>query len=120
MKLTENFSTWEFDSPDRPGSGINMRIEFIFKLQEARRIANIPFLITSGYRTKEHNEKVEGVKNSAHMVGKAADIACHISVNRFRIVTALLAAGFTRIGIYPTYIHVDDSQNKPSRTIFLK
>jgi len=119
MKLTENFSTWEFDSPDRPFSGINMRIEFIFKLQEARRIANIPFLITSGYRTKEHNEKVEGVKNSAHMVGKAADIACHTSINRFRIVAALLEVKFTRIGIYATYIHVDDDESKSSEVIFL-
>ena len=119
MQLTENFNSWEFDSPDFQNSGTNMKLRFISSLQEARTIADIPFVITSGYRTKEHNEKVEGVKNSAHMVGKAADIACHTSINRFRIVAALLEVKFTRIGIYATYIHVDDDESKSSEVIFL-
>ena len=120
MQLTENFNSSEFDSPDLPSTGTIMSLPFIFKLQEARTIADIPFVITSGYRTKQHNKKVGGVLNSAHMVGKAADIACHTSINRFRIVAALLEVKFTRIGIYPTYIHVDDDETKPSEVIFCK
>lgn len=33
-----------------------------------------PIIVNSGYRSEELNAKVGGVLNSAHMVGKAADI----------------------------------------------
>ena len=119
MQLTENFNSSEFDSPDLPSSGANMSLPFVFKLQEARKIANTPFIITSGYRTKKHNAVVGGVTNTAHMVGKAADIACDVSYMRYKILMGLLSVGFSRIGIYSTYIHVDDDKSKPAEVIFV-
>lgn len=81
-------------------------------LDAARSIAGVPFKITSGYRTAKHNLKVGGSENSSHLRGKAADIACRHSSTRFRIIAALIAAGFTRIGIGATFIHVDNDSVK--------
>jgi zinc D-Ala-D-Ala carboxypeptidase len=113
------FNYSEFDSPDDPGSGNYMDEEFLDMLDEARSVAGIPFVITSGLRTEAWNHRVGGTPNSSHMKGCAADIACSTSRDRFLIVTALLEVGFDRIGIYDTYIHVDNDWEKNSALIFL-
>ena len=106
------FNYAEFDSPDLPGSGVEMQGNFLSMLDEARGIAGIPFKITSGYRTEARNKKVGGVPSSAHVKGLAADIACTDSTKRMMIVRALLEVGFTRIGIADTFIHVDNDISK--------
>ena len=60
------FKLSEFDSPDLVGSGEAMDREFLSKLDQARSLCDIPFKITSGYRTEAHNKKVGGVSNSSH------------------------------------------------------
>lgn len=47
-------------------------VENLEKLREL--IGNKPIRVNSGYRTKEYNKRVGGVKNSQHLVGNAADI----------------------------------------------
>ena len=106
------FSFSEFDCPSLPDSGKNMDINFIYKLEHARELAGIPFKITSGYRTKEHNAEVGGVPNSSHLVGVAADIAVSSGNERYIILNALIKAGFKRIGIAKTFIHCDLSETK--------
>ena len=108
-----NFDPSEFDSPDKPGSGVDMQKRFMFLLQAAREQAGIPFKINSGYRTKEHNKKVGGKDTSAHLTGYAADIAVENSRQRFIIVNALIKAGFTRIGMGQNFVHVDCAPNLP-------
>jgi len=103
-----HFQLREFDSPDEPGSGARMDHEFLDMLDAARSIANCPFKINSGYRSAKHNKKIGGVPNSSHLRGKAADISCTSSEKRFRILAALLAVGFTRVGIHRSFIHVDN------------
>ena len=75
MILSRNFNSDEFDSRDTKGTGMLMDKQFIGQLQKAREIAGIPFVINSGYRTREYNKFIGGVPNSAHTKGKAADIA---------------------------------------------
>ena len=108
------FSLSEFDSPDLPNSGKNMDINFIYKLEHAREIAGIPFKVTSGYRTKEHNAKVGGVPNSSHLIGVAADIAVDSGRERYIILNALIKAGFKRLGVAKTFIHCDTDESKPN------
>jgi len=118
-KMSYNhFSLSEFASPDLPDSGVNMDSEFLTKLDNARAIANIRFKITSGYRTKEHNAKVGGVADSAHLSGHAADIAATSGKERWTIVNALIRSGFNRIGIAKSFIHVDDDPSKPTNVIW--
>ena len=112
------FSLSEFDDPTLPNSGQNMDSEFLTKLESAREIAGIPFRITSGYRTKEHNESLrdKGYKaspNSSHLIGVAADIAVGGGHDRYVILSALIKAGFRRIGVAKTFIHCDTDHSKP-------
>ena len=114
----KHFKHSEFDSPDAPGSGAKMQNRFLEKLDLARDIAGILFIITSGYRTEEHNKLVGGVNSSSHTKGLAADISCRDSVSRFIIVNALFKAGFTRIGIADNFIHVDCDETKTQEVIW--
>jgi zinc D-Ala-D-Ala carboxypeptidase len=123
MRRYRYFSLSEFDSPDQKGSGENMDSSFLEMLDEARDCAGIPFKITSGYRTKEHNESLrnrgfKAVKTSAHLKGLAADISCKTSKERFIIIDALLFAGFTRIGIGKNFVHCDNDESKTPDLIF--
>ena len=106
------FTLDEFDCPSLPNSGKNMDSSFLAKLEQAREIAGIPFKVTSGYRTKEHNEEVGGVPNSSHLIGVAADIAVSSGSERYTILNALIKAGFKRIGVAKTFIHCDTDPNK--------
>ena len=108
------FKLDEFDSPDHKGSGVNMDSNFLELLNNAREIAGIPFKITSGYRTSEHNKKVGGVQNSSHLNGLAADIAVVLGNERYIILNALIKAGFKRLGIAKTFIHCDTDNSKPN------
>ena len=88
---------------------------FIDTLRAAREYSNTPFIINSGYRCEKHNKKVggkvgdkaKGIPASTHTVGAAADIHCTESRQRALILCGLIKAGFSRIGIAKTFIHVD-------------
>ena len=112
------FTLDEFSSPDLPNSGVNMDGDFLTMLDNARDIAQIPFKINSGYRTKERNEFVKGKPNSSHLKGKAADISCKGSRERWIILDSLIKAGFNRIGIADTFIHVDSDESKSQNVIW--
>lgn len=113
------FTIDEFDSPDEIGSGDFMNRPFITKLDIARGESGTPFVINSGYRTKNHNKKVGGVSDSSHLKGLAADIACDNSRQRHAIICALIKVGFNRIGIAKNFIHVDDDKDKSNKLIWL-
>ena len=113
------FKYHEFDSPLQQGSGQLMQPSFLYLLNQARHIAGIPFEITSGFRVEADIERLEKEgykvsKNSSHLKGYAADIACESGLERLKIVQSLLEAGFTRIGIAKTFIHVDNDPDKPN------
>ena len=94
-------------------------ISFLTMLDSAREDSGIPYKITSGYRTEGHNQKVGGVKDSSHRKGRAADIAIKDSRERWIITSSLIKAGFNRIGIAKTFIHVDNDSNKNDQVIWV-
>jgi len=96
----------------------NMNVEFLAKLDNAREFAGIPFNINSAFRTKEKNTEVGGKSNSSHLRGLAADISVTDSRTRFIVLNALIAVGFTRIGIADTFIHVDNDKDKSQDVIW--
>lgn len=114
----KHFDIAEFDSPDSPGSGNNMQNSTLVKLAKARELAGIPFVISSGYRTEAHNYKVGGVLKSAHTRGYAVDIAAENGRARLLMIEALLKAGFNRIGVAKSFVHVDDDPDKPSKVMW--
>jgi uncharacterized protein YcbK (DUF882 family) len=88
---------------------------FLAKLNAARAIAEFQFIVTSGYRCIKHNADV-GSTSSNHTSGKAADIRCLDSFDRFYMVRAMLEAGMLGIGISKEFIHCDI--NRSSRDLW--
>lgn len=93
--------------------------DFRDKLNQAREIAGIPFVLNSAFRCDTHNAEIGGSQSSSHLVGCAVDIKCSDSRNRYLILNALIRIGFNRIGIAKTFIHVDDDMTKPSELIWM-
>lgn len=79
---------------------------------------NVPFVINSAYRSKDYELSRHRSGQSSHCKGLAVDIACPDNVQRFRLVSALLSAGFTRIGIAKNFVHVDADMDKPQARIW--
>jgi uncharacterized protein YcbK (DUF882 family) len=108
------FDISDFDSPDKPGSGEQMDKKHLEMLDDARHQSGCAFVITSGVRSKNHNRKVGGKKNSSHLRGFASDIAVINSARRMLMIKALLDVGFNRIGVGSNFIHVDNDPDKIS------
>ena len=100
-------------APDR------MDIFLLLSLEKLESDMQIKFDFLSGYRCKECNEIVGGVKNSAHLRGKAVDISVRTSGFRYRIIEHALRLGFQRIGIGRTIIHLDIDTSLPAHVTWL-
>ncbi|MDI6754947.1 MAG: D-Ala-D-Ala carboxypeptidase family metallohydrolase [Thermodesulfobacteriota bacterium] len=79
---------------------------FLEKLELARTLAGIAFIIVSGFRCPEYNKAV-GSTSQNHVSGRAVDIKCERGSSRRLILNGLMAAEFNRIGIHKTFIHAD-------------
>ena len=77
------------------------------KLDKVRERAGIPLVLSCAYRSKDWELAHERTGKGAHTLGKAVDIRCYSDSNRFKIVCAAIECGIKRIGIYPTFIHLD-------------
>lgn len=97
----------------------DMKQLVILRLDAARQIAGIPFVVTSGYRCPAHNKDAGGSNTSSHLRGWAVDLHVTNSIDRWKIITALMTVGFTRFGIGKDFIHVDVDPGKPARMIWL-
>jgi len=119
MQLTPHFNSDEegFACPCCGKADIDKNA--INRLERARMYAGIPFKLNSAVRCVLHNSDVGGVDSSAHVKGYAFDIAVDNSQDRFIILWALAKAGFNRIGIANTFIHVDSSPTKPPDVVWV-
>jgi uncharacterized protein YcbK (DUF882 family) len=95
-----------------------MDADFLAKLDKARELANIPFIINSAYRNADQNARVGGKPNSSHLKGLAVDIRANDSSTRYIVLKALISIGFNRIGVASSFIHVDDDKEKASNVIW--
>ena len=96
------------------------------RLQQMRDAVG-PIRITSGVRCRKHPES-RTRPTSSHVpndlgdgegrCGHAVDIAAVGSGRRFRLLAAAIAAGFTRIGIGKSFLHLDNDYNKSQGVIW--
>ena len=112
MMKIDYFAESEFDRCVPKCKKSDMNPDFMARLNKARRIAGLPFVLNSAYRTVEHEKLMNRSGNSMHTKGRAVDIRCLDGNSRAVILDALLKAGFHGIGISNTFIHVDDRQIK--------
>jgi len=74
--------------------------------------------INSACRCTEHNKASGGKANSAHLIGKALDVSCGGSWNRFLLIRILLEHGVRRIGLANSFVHFDLDESKPQDVMF--
>lgn len=115
----KHFKSFEFDSSDSPGSGLMMNQEFVERLDKMRDSMGMPLSVVSGFRTPAHNNAVGGEPNSAHLRGLAVDFAAIGSSSRAAIVIAAVRAGFNRIGIGTSFVHLDADTSLPQFVFWL-
>lgn len=111
ITISENFKLCEFESPDTHEVKIDSRV--LRKIQNIREHFGKPVIVTSGYRTPEHNKKVRGVANSYHMKGMAIDWYIK-GVPIGELAKVAEQYGFTGIGQYRVkhFIHTDIREKK--------
>jgi len=104
----------------RCGCGMQIDDALLKQLNDARAIAGVPFVITSGARCPWHNKQVGGVEDSSHTKGLAVDIAVPSSERTFHIMKGLMDAGFKRIGWNQSkkFIHADIDYAKALPSLF--
>jgi uncharacterized protein YcbK (DUF882 family) len=116
MKLTENFTRQEFDCKDGtkvPAKFIPNAIKVAQNLEVLRAEIKEPVMITgSGYRTKSHNDKVGGAKNSQHLTASGADINAknYTPKDLAKVIERLIKEGKMvqgGIGVYKGFVHYD-------------
>lgn len=108
------FKESEFTRCTPPCKLSDMDEAFMYKLDEARDLSDFPFILNSAYRSKAYELSKGRKGTSSHCLGLAVDIACSSSFVRQSILSALIRVGFRRIGIYPSFIHVDADDDKLS------
>lgn len=79
-----------------------------------RERLGVPVTVNSGLRCKQHNANVDGVSNSQHVGGGAADLGCPAGKTVAQMVAAAEAVmGDTGgIGTYSWGIHIDSRKTK--------
>lgn len=115
MQLTKNFYKIEFESRDgakMPDHVLQNIKELTDNLQKVRDILAEAININSGYRSEAHNKIVGGVKNSQHLLGKAADVSMknYTSKELAVIFEDLILNGVIKeggLGLYNGFVHYD-------------
>jgi len=115
MRLTKNFTKREFKSKDgsaMPDDVLANIKELASNLQVLRDFLGEPIRINSAYRSPAHNKAIGGVKNSQHILGRAADIKVRDIETKdlYLIIESLIIDGKMKdggLGLYDTFVHYD-------------
>lgn len=115
MQLTKNFHIFEFSCKD--GTPVPLRhlsnvTELAKNLQVLRNYLNEPIRLNSAYRSPTYNARIGGVKDSQHLLAKAADITVKSKTPKqlAAIIEKLISSGTMKqggIGVYPGFVHYD-------------
>lgn len=117
MMLTRHFSLYEMVHSDvamrlglandpPPEAVENLRALAVL-LERAREVLGAPLVVSSGYRSKPLNDAIGGAKNSAHMLGLAADFTAPRFGTVREIVRALHHLPFDQIiNEFDSWVHL--------------
>src|SRR5690606_6202940 len=105
IQLARNFNLREFASRDTD-TQVVVSLRLVDLLQHLRDEVKRPVIITSGYRTVQHNAAVGGARYSQHLFGRAADVKVE-GYTVDQIANIARDIGFTGILKYDTFTHLD-------------
>lgn len=91
-----------------------MQPDFLALLDQCREIADVPFKISSSYRSPSKNRSVGGAPGSMHLKGRAVDIICTLGETRAKIMRAALTLGLS-VGVMRDGLHLD---NRDGQIVF--
>lgn len=76
-----------------------MKMSFMLGLDELRRFAGFPLVVSSGYRCPDHNDAVSSTgRNGPHTTGEAADIRIY-GEQALTLLMHVHRVGITGVGI---------------------
>lgn len=104
--LAPNFTAGELgaDNPVIPAAALsNVRYILAPGLQRIRAVLGVPMIVTSGYRTPEHNSEISGSPTSDHPNGLAADFVAK-GLTPYAAYT-LLSQNMDRLGNFDQVIY---------------
>ena len=115
MKLTRNFSKWEFeckDGSEMPATVLGNVNKLAHALQVIRDVIQEPIGITSSYRSLEYNRTIGSTDTSQHVLGKAADLQIDgvEPLELYEIIEFLIDLEHIPqggLGLYNTFVHYD-------------
>lgn len=107
-KIPDYFAEVEFDLCTPKCKKSDMDDRFMTRLNSARELTGIPFILNSAYRSPEWDKKKGRSGTGFHTKGRAVDIRCHDPFARADIIYAAMCCGLNGIGIADSYIHLDD------------
>lgn len=119
MYKSKYFKDEEFEACSPSCCREDINDDSLRRLDSAREIAGVPFVLSSAYRSVSHELAKDRSGKGAHTKGRAFDILCRGNAQRWSIVFGALAAGFPRIGISSTFVHLDDDTSLPYPRIWL-
>lgn len=115
MKLTKNFSLYEFECGcgcKMPDDVLENVKELAENLQTIRDAVEKPLYLTNAYRCESKNKAVKGSSKSQHLLGKAADIQSNMIApsNLADSIESYIELGCIEeggVGRYNTFTHYD-------------
>lgn len=99
-------------------SSIKIEKKALAALNAVRDEYGKPLIITSAFRDVRHNKKVGGSPVSRHLEGIAFDISIPSHSVGLQLEKIAIANGFTAIGRYSNFIHIDMRPSKKSGKIY--
>lgn len=116
--MSKYFAASEFRRCTPSCSIGQMDAEFLALLDRVRERAGIPLVLNSAFRSRDYEKMMGRTGTSAHCEGKAVDIRCNTSQNRYKIINAALSCGIRRIGIGKSFVHLDNDPSLPQGVIW--
>lgn len=110
-QLSANFKAYEFDCPCDNCTETKIDLDLVEILQKNRDHFGKP-ISPNAYRCPRHNAEIpNAAKASKHMQGMAADFSIE-GESPLEIAAYNESIGVKGIGLYDTFVHVDDRESK--------
>jgi uncharacterized protein YcbK (DUF882 family) len=113
---------WADFHPDEADGGVGMlAYNFLDRLQMLRAMYGKPMIVTSAYRSPEHNARVSSTgRDGPHTTGRAVDVLV-MGGDALALVALAVECGFTGVGLSQKgnhgsrFVHLDDLPQTATR-----